>query len=213
MNSAQPGLAGFDGPASVLDAQVDAMSQRVIQDRDQRCAQLRNDALGRAQNMLRAARHEARANVSEAVARERKQGEQALHQAQAQARLEERQRDQQQARGLLEEMWAAVSRALDSRWTDPEYRRSWVRAAIRQGQSLLSERAWRIEHGAGWSPDELNEVAKLAKNKIQLVCDNGIRAGIRIKTDGACLDATITGLLASRPQVESEFLAQYLALL
>ncbi|MGO9935434.1 MAG: hypothetical protein ACLPV8_26995 [Steroidobacteraceae bacterium] len=212
MNSPHAGTAGFEGPASVLDAQVDAMSQRVLQDRDRRCAQLRNDAIAQAQDILRAARREARANVSAAVLRERKQGEQALRQAQANARLEERQRDQQQARTLLKEMWTAIESTLEARWNDPLCRKTWVREAIRAGQMLLSDRAWQIEYGAGWPPDQLKELAQLAAHEIQLVSDSGIRAGIRIKTAGACLDATEVGLLASRPQVESEFLAQYLAL-
>jgi vacuolar-type H+-ATPase subunit E/Vma4 len=212
MNSPQTGVAGFEGPASVLDAQVDAMSQRVNQDRDQRCVQLHDDVMGQVQVILRTARREARANVSDAVSRERKQGEQALRQAQAKARLEERQRDQQQARTMLEEMWAAIASVLETRWADPLCRKSWVKAAIRQGQILLGDRVWHIEYGTGWSPDALNELNKLVPRETQLLCDLGIRAGVRIKTEGACLDATVAGLLASRPLVESEFLAQFLAL-
>jgi hypothetical protein len=212
MSSPQTGVAGFEGPASVLDAQVDAMSQRVNQDRDQRCTQLYDDVMGQVQVILRTARREARASVSDAVSRERKQAEQSLRQAQAKARLEERERDQQQARTMLEEMWAAIASALESRWGDPLCRKAWVKAAIRQGRILLGERVWHIEYGTGWSPDALNELNRLAPHETQLACDLGIRAGIRIKTEGACLDATVAGLLASRPQVESEFLAQFQAL-
>ena len=108
MNSELTGSAGFEGPASVIDAQVEAMSQRVAQNRDRRCAQLRADASAQAQGILRAARKEARANVVDAVTRERKQREQALRLARASALLEERQRAQQQMTGLLQQMWAAV---------------------------------------------------------------------------------------------------------
>ncbi len=212
MISPQTGLAAFEGPASVLDAQVEAMSKRIVQDRDQRCTQLRNDVMSQVQIVLRAARREACANVRAAVSRERKQGEQALRQAQAQAQLEERQREQQRARSLLEKMWAAIANVLETRWVDPLHRKSWVQAAIRQGQSLLSDRVWRIEYGTGWSENDLTELKKLVTPESQLVYDKEIRAGIRIKTDGTCLDATVIGLLASRPQVESEFLAQFLAL-
>lgn len=212
MNSRQTGLAGFEGPASVLDAQVDAMSRRVNEDRDQRCAQLHSDVMGQVQVILRTARREARASVRDAVSRERKQGEQALRQALAKARLEERQREQQQALTMLEEMWAAIASALESRWADPLCRKSWVKAAIRQGQIVLGDRDWHIEYGPGWSPDELNQLMKLVSHETRLAYDKDVRAGIRIKTDGASLDATVVGLLASRPHVESEFLAQYLAL-
>lgn len=212
MNSPQTGVAGFEGPASVLDAQVDAMSQRVNQDRDQRCAQLHADVMSQVQAILHSARREARTSVRDAVSRERKQGEQALRQAQAKAQLEGRQRDQQQARTMLEEMWAALAGVLETRWAEPLCRNSWLQSAIRQAQILLGDRVWRIEYGTGWSPEALNELHKLVPHETQMLCDLEIRAGIRIKTEGACLDATVAGLLASRQQIESEFLAQLLAL-
>ena len=213
------GSAGFEGPASVLDAQVDAMLQRVTQDRDRRCAQSSADVSGQARGILRDARKEARAAVIAAVARERKDGEQVLRQARANALLEQRRRVQREILSLLQRMWTTVTGALESRWADPVRRKTWVQAAVRQGQTLLGAPAWRIEHGPGWSQEEVDELVKLIssrdrddKHDVQLVCDNAIRAGIRIRIEGACLDATIAGLLASRAQIESEFLAQYLAL-
>ena len=206
-------------PASVLDAQVEAMSQRVSQDRDARCAQQRTRAEGQVRDILRSARSEARANVHTAVVRERKLGEQALRQARASALLEERQRAQQQTRALLRQMWAAITGALESRWDDPAHRKAWVRTSIRQAKGLLIGRSWRIEHDASWSQLELAELVQLISGKdegglpyeVELACGQDIRAGIRISTAGACLDATIAGLLASRAEIESEFLAEYMA--
>ncbi len=218
MNQAM-GSAGFDGPASVIEAQVAALLQRVTQDRDLRCAQLRADVSGQAQGVLRGARKEARAAVGAAVARERTDSERVLRQAQASVLLEQRQRAQQEILSLLQEMWAEVASALELRWADPLLRKRWVRAAVRQGRTLLSAHAWRIEHGAEWPQAEVDELVKLisgadgpAADGVDMVCANDIRAGIRIRIEGACLDATIAGLLASRPQIESEFLAYYLAL-
>jgi len=62
---------------------------------------------------------------------------------------------------MLEEMWAAIASVLETRWADPLCRKSWVKAAIRQGQILLGDRVWHIEYGTGWSPDALNELNKL----------------------------------------------------
>jgi vacuolar-type H+-ATPase subunit E/Vma4 len=214
----ETGSAGFDGPASVIDAQVEAMLQRVTEDRDRRCTQLRADVSGQARAILRGAHKEARAAVADAVARERKHGEQVLRQTQANALLEQRQHDQQEIRHLLQDMWRAVASALESRWADPPRRKSWAQAAIRQALTLLSAPAWRIEHGGGLPQEELAEWATLASaadrsvaREVEMAGDDGIRAGIRIRAGGACLDATTTGLLASRTEVESDFLAQYLA--
>jgi hypothetical protein len=226
MNSELTGSAGFEGPASVIDAQVEALSRRVAENRDRRCAQLRADASTQAQGILRAARKEARANVVDAVTRERKQREQALQLARASVLLEERQSEQRAMMSLLKEMWASVTAALEARWADPLRRKSWVQEAVRQGRTLLSARAWRIEHGAGWPQQELDELRSLvvaggqgdsagdggAAREVALICHKALGAGIRILTEGACLDATVTGLLASRARIESEFLAQFLAL-
>jgi len=219
VNSRRTGTAGFDGPTSVVDAQVDAMLQSVSKNREQRCAQLRNDALSQARDILRSARQEARANLSRAVAREREQRRQALRQMQARALLDARQRNQQQTRALLQEMWATIPGVLESRWADPAHRKSWIEAAVREGQALLGGRAWGIEHGDGWSQEELEElmtlIAGIDKGRpvhdVSLLCDKEIRAGLRINAEGARLDATAAGLLASRAQVEAEFLAQYMA--
>ncbi|MGA2862461.1 MAG: hypothetical protein ACLQFF_02830 [Steroidobacteraceae bacterium] len=219
VNEQQTDMTGLGAPASVLDAQVEALLQRVAADRDRRCAQLRASTERQARELLRSARKEALANVREAITRERKQTEQALRQAQASAALEVRQREQQATRVLLEAMWAAIIGVFEARWADAARRISWLQAAVRQAQALLSERTWRIEHGAGWSEDERGALARLAAGgddrgpprEVELACDPAMRAGIRIRTPGVCLDATVAGLLASRAQIESEFLAQYLA--
>ncbi len=205
-------------PPSVLDAQAGALMQRVIADRDRRCAQMRTSADGQVREMLRAARQEARANVREAIVRERKHAELTLRQAQAGAALELRQQEQRTARALLQDMWAAIGGVFEARWADAACRKSWLEEAVRQARGLLSDQSWRIEHGAGWSQAEGGALAALAAGDavgaaprtVELVCDPGIRAGIRIRTPGACLDATVAGLLASRAQIESEFLARYL---
>ncbi len=217
MNEQRSGLLA-ELPASVLDAQIGALLQRVLTDRDRRCAQLRASTDGQVRNLLRAARKEARANVREGIVRERKHAEQALRQAQASAALELRQQEQRATCALLQDMWAAISGAFEARWADAACRKSWLAAAVRQAHALLSEHRWRIEHGIGLSDVERGALAALAAGDsvsgaprtVELVCDPAIRAGIRIRTDGACLDATVAGLLASRAQIESEFLAQYL---
>jgi len=216
----QSDMTASGAPPSVLDAQVAALLRRVDSDRDRRCSELRSSAATQARALLRSARKEALGNVREAVARERKHAEQALRQAEAGAALEVRQRAQQATHNLLAAMWAAMRGALESRWADAAGRESWLRAAIRQAHALLLERAWRIEHGDGWSEDERGALAKLAAagdergppRDVELACDPTVRAGIRVRTAGACLDATVTGLLTSRGQIEAEFLAQYLAL-
>lgn len=213
-------MTGPAAPSSILDAQVEALLRRVAADRDRRCAELQASAERQARELERSARKEALANVREAIARERKHAEQMLRQAQASAALAVRQRAQQATRTLLTRMWGAIIGVFDARWADAGQRKSWLHAAVCQAQALLIEHAWRIEYGEGFSQDERGEFAKLAAagdarrppHEVQLAYDPGVRAGIRIRTSGACLDATVAGLLAPRAEIESEFLAEYLAL-
>jgi hypothetical protein len=203
-------------PASVLEAQVAALMQRVETDRERRCSELRASTEKQARDLERAARKEARANVREAVVRERKHAEQALRQAEASTALKLRQHAQQLTRDLLQAMWSKILGMLEAAWADAARRECWIRTAVGQAKVLMSERALRIGHGAGWSDAERGALAELAAEadpgvaprEIELVLDPAIRAGIKIRTAGVCLDATAAGLLASREEIESEFLAR-----
>jgi len=79
----------------------------------------------------------------------------------------------------------------------------------------VSLRPWRIEHGPGWLDSERREFEELARAKearsVDWHSDPGLGAGLRIRAEGVCLDATIAGLLAQRERIEAMFLAEYLA--
>jgi hypothetical protein len=218
VNELKAPISGTGLPPSVLAAQVEALIGRIAANRDRQCAELRSTAEAQMRDLLRSARKDALADVRAAIARERKQSEQALQQAVAAATLEARQRTQAAMRTLLTTMWRTIEAVLEARWADAAQRRSWLEAAVRQADRMLSERSWRIEHGAGWPVDELGALTTLGSadrrgqaRKVELACDPALRAGIRIRTAGACLDATAAGLLASRAEVESVFLALFLS--
>ena len=203
-------------PSSALDAQVDALLQRVARDREQRCAEMRAAAEAQAQEILRSGRTEARANVRRAVAQERSRIAQGLRQAEASAELKARGQAQSETRRLLESMWTQIADALEARWRNPEHRRAWVEAAVRQADLLLGARpSWRVEHGAEWPPEERSEVAKFAAKRtahtIEWTSEPEVKAGLRVRCEGVCLDATAQGLLANRADTESAFLAEYIA--
>lgn len=218
MNDIQEPTGSPGPPPTVLAAQAEALIERIAVNRDRQCAQLRATTEAQTRDLLRSARKDALAEVRAAIARERKQSDQALQQAVAAATLEARQRTQAAMRTLLTTMWKTIEDVLEARWADAAQRRSWLEAAVRQADCLLSERSWRIEHGAGWPAEELAALTTLGsadrrgpQRQVELACDPGVRAGIRIRTAGACLDATTAGLLASRADVESMFLALFLS--
>jgi hypothetical protein len=202
-------------PASALEAQVAALVQRVNDDREQRCRQILSAAESQAHEIARSGRAEARVGVQKAVREERARVVQGLREAQGRAELEASRRAQLKARSLLEQMWTRIGAALESRWRDPEHRRSWIAAALRQADLLLSGQAWSIEHGEGWSSEERARLEDLAgrggARTIEWRHDPALRSGLRIRCAGAALDATVEGLLARRADIEADFLAEYLS--
>lgn len=203
-------------PASVLEAQVDAMLLRVVRDREQRCGQMRSAAESQARELLHSGRAEARTNMRKAVAEERARLAQGLRQTEARADVEARWRAQRETQHILVQMWEEISGVLEARWRNPAHRQSWIEAAVRQAGRLLGARAWRIEHGEEWPDAQRRQLEQLAGahgvHAIEWICEPQTLAGMRIRCEGVCLDATIRGLLVRRADIESAFLAEYVAL-
>lgn len=202
-------------PQSGLEVEVKALLERVASDRDQRCAALRAAANSQAQGIIRSARAEALANVKKAIAQERARIDQGLKAAAARVDLEALRHAQQQSEALLDYMWTESAGLLERRWRDAGERRMWIEAALAQAGILLAGRAWCIEHGAGWEDGERGELDAQARHEgssaIEWREESSVQAGLRVRADSVCIDATILGLLARREDVEAAFLAEYLA--
>ncbi len=203
-------------PASVLDAQVAAMLERVNQHRERRAGEIRAKSATQSLEIVRSARTEARESLHRAVARERARMAQGLRQAEARAELESRRRAQLETRTLLKHMWETVAAVLESRWRNDAQRSEWIHAAVGEAAQLLAGQSWRIEHAPGVSAEDRRrgESRALAggARAVEWQLDSQLRAGLRVRSPGACLDATAAGLLAAREEVEAAFLSEYRAL-
>ena len=203
-------------PASILDAQVNALLGLVTQRREQRTRDIRAQSDAQVEEILRAARAEARESLHQAVARERARLSQGLRQAQARAELETRQRAQRETLTLLQHMWPRIGATLEARWREEQERGVWIAAAMQAAAQLLGGRPWRIEHPAGLTPEErqraLTQAGAGGAQDVEWHPEPQLGAGLRVRTSGACLDATIDGLLVDREDVEALFLSEYLAL-
>jgi hypothetical protein len=200
---------------SVLDAQVDAMLQRVRLHRERRTAEIRTTTERQAADIVRAARAEARENLHRAIMRERARMAQGLRQAEARAELESRRRAQLETRALLGHMWERVAGALAERWRTDAQRDAWIAAAVREAARLLTGQTWSIEHAPGVSSEDRRRAEALARaagaTAVAWRLDSQAPAGLRVRAPGACLDATTEGLLARREDIEAAFLWEYLA--
>jgi hypothetical protein len=195
-------------PASILDVQFEALVAVVNERREQQLKDIRAKRDAQVREILQTARAEARESLHQAVARERARITQGLRQAQARAELESRQRAQRETLTLLRQMWERLDAALAGRWAEERTRAAWIAAAVQEAAQLLPGRPWRLEHAAGLSPEA--QVGAGGAHDVDWHLEPQIRAGLRVRTSGACLDATVEGLLADREDIEALFLAEYL---
>ena len=201
--------------ASALAIQTEALLDQVAADRERRCAALRAAADSHTRQIVAAARSEALHHVRQAIAQERARIDQGLRQAEARAEIEARRKEQQVNHALLQHMWAVCTGVLERRWDHPAHRRAWIEAAMAQAGALLSGRAWIVECRSEWPQSERVELEKRSRAigaaAVEWRVGADVQAGLRIRAEGACIDATVHGLLVQRPEVESAFLAEYLA--
>jgi vacuolar-type H+-ATPase subunit E/Vma4 len=201
-------------PRTALNTQVEALLQRVTDDRERRCAAIRAAADEQAKRIVRSARTEARNNVRNAVIQERARMDFEIRQATARADIEVRRRERQKSRELLEQMWAAIADGIESRWREPALRRAWIDAAMSQAGALLSGREWLIEVGSDGTEQERSDLTDRARERgagmVEWSLDAAMPAGLKIRAGNVCVDATVPGLLAQRDAIEAAFLAEYL---
>jgi hypothetical protein len=204
-------VSGAEGP---LEIQVQALLARIERSTEARCQSAQEEARRQSAQILDEGRRAARERVHTAVREERARLAQGLRQALAQADLAQRQRGQEALQKLLASMWQALPALLEARWQDLEARHAWVEAAIDAAGRLLPGRPWTFEL-ASEVPQESRAALEARAHtrgatQVSWTRAPGIGSGVRIRAGGACLSATIPGLLAERAGLEGAFLAAYL---
>lgn len=202
----------MSSPHSVLELQVQTLLEVVESHREARCQELRAEAERQRHALLAQAYGEARRRMHEAVEEERLRGRQRIAAARAQVQTRLRQRAHQTALLLLHQGWDSVHETLMARWKVPESRRRWIEALGRQALRTLPRQRWRIEHPPGWDTGEADALCAQVEGhcgaRPDFRADNDVAAGLRLVTDGACLDGTLKGLLVDRSATEAQLLAQ-----
>ena len=202
-------------PTSILEGQVAELLQRVVRFRETRCRELESTAETQRAAILHAARSEARAQVHATVLQERSRAQQGLRRAEARSELEARERAQDEMRQLLVQMWAEIADLLARNWREAPHRRRWAEAALDTAGALLAGRSWTLACGGTALGTERAQLEAYARQKgaacVTWAQDDTVQAGLRIHSQGVCIDATVAGLLADRDHIESTFLAEYAA--
>lgn len=197
----------------ILDLQVESVLRALKAQQDIRCRGIESAAQHRAEKLLADSRQRMRQRVHEAVVEERRQREMALLDARHRIETAERLEVQRQYRRFLQEALPLLSTELEARWHDAGSRRSWCEMVIGEAAARLPADSWTVEHPRAWSSEDTTwfgrTFAARALPEPVLQEDAAITAGLRVRLDSACLDATIEGLMADIRAVEGRLLAAW----
>lgn len=153
----------------------------------------------------------ARAHVHAAIDDMRRDGERRLARARAQIATEMRVRDQALAAGNLRDGCPMLVNAVAERWGDPAARRRWAAHLAEEARARLRPGDWVVEHPADWGDDEraafLDHLGPTPGAVVSFRRADDIDCGLRIRAQGATLDATPERILADKPAVQALLLA------
>ena len=200
----------FEG---ILDLQMRSVIDALRAQQQRRCREIEIDVSRKAEQLLADSRRRMRERVHKAVVEERQHRETALLDARHRIETGARRRVQQHYREFLHEAMPLLQDALEKRWRDTEGRQDWCEMVIAEAADVLPPAAWTVEHPDEWSDNDTQWLqqafAAHGLPKPGLRRDGGIAAGLRVRLDAACLDATLDGLTAKLHVVEARLLAAW----
>lgn len=184
----------------------------VEKDRAQRVDAIVQQAQEQARSLLRQARAEAARRVKAAAAEQRARVHREVAATRADLATRQRQTSHGVARTLVHRGWEQMLQLLLARWQDEGAQQRWIADALGLAQQVLPLGRWTVEHAAGPAPAVLQAMAL----RIEAVTGHApdvhlapeSRAGLRITTHGAAVDATAAGLMCNRDAVEARLLME-----
>jgi len=207
----------MSAPESIVQAQMEALLRRVAREQEMLSRKARDAAAEQARGIIDRARDEARARMRQASEEARQSLDRALTDRRAALETAARQREQSLLRKLMDDAWATLPRELAANWEDATRRRAWCDAACALARRIvMGGGAFRIEIDADAPADAEDCARESLTNGAEgptVTRVAGLGPGLRIRHGLACVDATTTGLLASRERIEAELLAELDALL
>lgn len=201
------------GLRSVLDLQVESILSALREQRDRRCREIGGESRSRNRQLLRHARERTRLRLHQAVNEERRHRSDALLQARHRIESDRRRNLLAGYREFLERVWPLLLAELERRWSDNEGRRLWCEMSIREACASLPHENWIVELPGTWPATDsdwlLSAFARHDLPEPELRISNGLPPGVRIRCGGACLDATLDGLLDKQTEIEARLLAAW----
>lgn len=184
----------------------------VVESREKRCQQVRDDAYQQAKEITRMAYTKGRTRMHHHIDALREKYRLRVSSASARNQTLLRQQHHKEERAILDVAWPLLREAMLTLWKDPDSRRNWLEAAIASASSSLKQQDWHIEH-----PRDMDEAdVKWIKHthihgkgrRGKLIASADIDAGIRIILNGTVIDATLDGLLKQKIAIEAILIAR-----
>ena len=196
-------------PRDPAAAPADALLDEIARQLARSTADVEAATAAEVAQIRRRARDKARLRLRRTLAELRAVERQQVHRVRAELGTERRQRLARDARHALDAAWPRLGDALRRRWADAAARSTWIDALLRLAVQRLGTRAaWTLRHPPGLADALRTALAHHGVADAMLVADATLDAGLVIEADGARLDGTPAALLADRPAVEAELLAQ-----
>ncbi len=164
-----------------------------------------------AARIVREAYAGARTRLHRAVVRERQRALDRLRAAEAELHTVRRMYRQRRSAALLSAAWERLESEFLDRWAEPAGRKAWVAAAVERAFGTFAPHAWEITCPASWPEMERKDLERTLATRLaetpRFIPDEGLGAGLLIRSGGNVVDATLAGFLEDRGLVEGRLLA------
>ncbi len=198
-------------PAAALQSQTQALLDLVEQDHSRQAAALAEQTRAAIDAVRRQAFSQARTEMRQAFAEQRRLQQQRVAAALAQLATQRRLHEQQHTARLLQRAGQRLPAELLALWCSPDARGAWVALVVAAARLRLPPPGpWQVRHAPGW-PDE--ETAALAARLQQdglaapvFACDAGLQAGLKLAWRGNVVDGTLQGLLGEPAELQARLL-------
>ncbi len=184
----------------------------VVENREKRCLELRENAQQQANEIIRQAYSKGRVRMHYHIEALREKYRLRVTAATARNQTLLRRQHQKEDRAILDIAWPLLREAILALWNEPVARHRWLDAAIASASTELREHGWRIEHPPGLGGEDIKKINQSCSRDEgkgpELSAADDIKAGIRIIAGGTVVDATLEGLLQQKTAIEARIIAR-----
>lgn len=187
---------------------IEALEAEVARD----AAAILDDALGKASEIRAEAHRRSRQRFAQAAASLRRERAADLARASAEiARARHQDYLAENAR-MADAGLSLIEASLREVWADAGHRAEWCRNAIRMACALLGDvERFVVEHPEGLPGDTrqaiLDAMQEACCSAPRLEAAGDLQVGLRLRSEHACLDAGMDGLMRDRMRIAGEYLA------